>query len=667
MAAEREAERRLREEQPEEADRRARAARVAQAFAADDDSSSRSASRSRSRSLRRRSRSRSRGRQFETPSMAPTPAAPVSFTPGNVSPEPASASKQMKPGGRVRLTGLKAAAALNGSTGILEKFDSSSERWEVKLEAGDIKAIRPDNLIPLEDEEDVFVPPKSPEAEDNIAPKSPPPAPPSQLTGRAGGATTSAAAQRAAAEAKARAARRMGTIRFYNGRRKLGAIIPDGANATTPDLFIPAQGAPNGSQVPPQPGGLFHGTRVSFLPMAINKTDPFAPAGQKAKEEIVCMDVRPLAGQVGLSCGVDTNKGAKESNDDRLAAQDLHELGFMTGVFDGHRGSQCADFVSKHIGPAILSAYRAKAKREGSLVKLSSTKEASLISSAMAEAFEATDQAWQIAARKKGFKDGSTGLVALVSHGFEVAEAADAAGCAALWPKPKEPAKTERKAGTVATAPGGVAKLFLAWAGDCRCILMRGRQGLRVSEDHRPQRQDEKRRIEKAGGIVVQDAHKIWRVGPRPDNKLARELSKGKRDPAQMKMYLSTCRGFGDTDLKHPDPIVIATPEVKAIDLVPEDWAVVLACDGVFDVLSDQEVADIIWRGAAGEGKDAVRNAREVVAAALRKGSRDNITAIVMRLNWSPPPTMDAASAAVASAGLDLPPEPAKDDTDMFG
>ena len=90
-------------------------------------------------------------------------------------------------------------------------------------------------------------------------------------------------------------------------------------------------------------------------------------------------EVRPLAGQKGLTCGVDTNAGAKdgqtllmrmifiivsmhhagieldcnfqmcfsagldgclvqERNDDRIAAQDLHELGFLTGIFDGHRG-----------------------------------------------------------------------------------------------------------------------------------------------------------------------------------------------------------------------------------------------------------------------------------------------------------------------------------------
>ena len=28
----------------------------------------------------------------------------------------------------------------------------------------------------------------------------------------------------------------------------------------------------------------------------------------------------------------------QERNDDRIAAQDLHELGFLTGIFDGHGG-----------------------------------------------------------------------------------------------------------------------------------------------------------------------------------------------------------------------------------------------------------------------------------------------------------------------------------------
>ena len=32
----------------------------------------------------------------------------------------------------------------------------------------------------------------------------------------------------------------------------------------------------------------------------------------------------------------------QERNDDRIAAQDLHELGFLSGIFDGHRGQRLA-------------------------------------------------------------------------------------------------------------------------------------------------------------------------------------------------------------------------------------------------------------------------------------------------------------------------------------
>ncbi|CAJ1352133.1 unnamed protein product, partial [Effrenium voratum] len=166
-------------------------------------------------------------------------------------------------------------------------------------------------------------------------------------------------------------------------------------------------------------------------------------------------------------------------------------------------------------------------------------------------------------------------------------------------------------------------------------------------------------RIEKAGGLVVRDAHKVWRVGPRPDNKLAKELQKGKKDSQQMMWFLSTCRGFGDPSFKNPDPIVIVTPDVKIVDLVPEDWAYVIGSDGIFDVLSDQEVADIVWR-VVGQGKDAVRAAKEVVSTALRKGSRDNITAVVSRFGWASPPALDVAAATVmsslADAGVFAPP-----------
>merc|ERR1712129_29020 len=245
----------------------------------------------------------------------------------------------------------------------------------------------------------------------------------------------------------------------------------------------------------------------------------------------------------------------------------------------------------------------------------------------MGEAFEVTDKAWLQHAKKKDLVGGSTGLVALLSHGFEA-----------------PPAGPSPRPGTVRTAPGGVAKLFVAWCGDSRAVLCRGRRGVRLSEDHKPNSRAEQARIKAAGGHVMKDAWGTWRVG-KEEAIMLKELQKlqqRKHSEQKESWLLSTSRSFGDVELKIPDALVIAEPELRVVDLVPEDWAVVLACDGVFDTLSDQEVTDAVLQ----EHSDPVQAAKVVVQRALSKGSRDNLTAIVLRLGWSPPPHMIAASVA---------------------
>mmetsp|Transcript_100702 Transcript_100702/g.288606 ORF Transcript_100702/g.288606 Transcript_100702/m.288606 type:complete len:171 (+) Transcript_100702:1382-1894(+) len=44
-----------------------------------------------------------------------------------------------------------------------------------------------------------------------------------------------------------------------------------------------------------------------------------------------------------------------------------------------------------------------------------------------------------------------------------------------------------------------------------------------------------------------------------------------------------------DTDLSKP--LIIAEPEVQAVTLIPADDFLLLACDGLFDVLTNQEVS----------------------------------------------------------------------------
>ena len=54
-------------------------------------------------------------------------------------------------------------------------------------------------------------------------------------------------------------------------------------------------------------------------------------------------------------------------------------------------------------------------------------------------------------------------------------------------------------------------------------------------------------------------------------------------------LQLAVSRAFGDLELKDP-PIVVSTPEITVRPIESTDQFVVLACDGVWDVLSDQEV-----------------------------------------------------------------------------
>jgi len=57
-----------------------------------------------------------------------------------------AAAQQFCPGDQVQVAGLKAAEKLNGKCGILEAFDSRSQRWQVNLGDDGIKALKEANL-----------------------------------------------------------------------------------------------------------------------------------------------------------------------------------------------------------------------------------------------------------------------------------------------------------------------------------------------------------------------------------------------------------------------------------------------------------------------------------------------------------------------------------------
>lgn len=159
--------------------------------------------------------------------------------------------------------------------------------------------------------------------------------------------------------------------------------------------------------------------------------------------------------------------------------------------------------------------------------------------------------------------------------------------------------------------------IYVANVGDSRAVLCTsGGRAMEMSSDHKPSREDERLRIEKLGGKVIH--YGTWRV----------------------QGILAVSRAFGDRRLK---TYVSATPEMRSRQLQDGDDFLILASDGVWDVLSSQAAVDIVQqalsdarqetiaggKSAVGDVRDA---ARRLTNAAYAAHSMDNITSLVIDL-----------------------------------
>jgi len=55
-------------------------------------------------------------------------------------------------------------------------------------------------------------------------------------------------------------------------------------------------------------------------------------------------------------------------------------------------------------------------------------------------------------------------------------------------------------------------------------------------------------------------------------------------------------RAFGDLDLKQPHPFVIPDPDITCYELTPSDQFIVVATDGLWDVMTDQKVVEFVLK-----------------------------------------------------------------------
>ncbi|KAF3785168.1 phosphatase 2C 56 protein [Nymphaea thermarum] len=165
--------------------------------------------------------------------------------------------------------------------------------------------------------------------------------------------------------------------------------------------------------------------------------------------------------------------------------------------------------------------------------------------------------------------------------------------------------------------------IVVANCGDSRAVLCSGRKPMPLSLDHKPDREDEATRIEEAGGRIIH-----W-------------------DGVRVCGVLSMSRAIGDAYLK---PWIIPVPEVTVTKRSDDDECLILASDGLWDVITNDEACEIARRclrqcrrrnasARMGEGREvpAARVAAQYLTTlALHRGSRDNISVIVVDLKRSP-------------------------------
>ncbi|XP_006307690.2 probable protein phosphatase 2C 2 [Capsella rubella] len=150
--------------------------------------------------------------------------------------------------------------------------------------------------------------------------------------------------------------------------------------------------------------------------------------------------------------------------------------------------------------------------------------------------------------------------------------------------------------------------LVVANAGDCRAVLSVGGFAEAMTSDHRPSREDERNRVESSGGYV-DTFNSVWRI----------------------QGSLAVSRGIGDAHLKQ---WIISNPETKVLRIDPQHEFLILASDGLWDKVSNQEAVDIARPFCMGMDQKLkpLLACKKLVDLSVSRGSLDDISVMLIPL-----------------------------------
>ncbi|CAM9355359.1 unnamed protein product [Scytosiphon promiscuus] len=332
-----------------------------------------------------------------------------------------------------------------------------------------------------------------------------------------------------------------------------------------------------------------------------------------------------LVGRTGFSVnrfdyGISERVGARPTMEDRsIVIQDLGLPGLagtflwpqtFAAVYDGHGGGQASEYLAGRRSPKVpagccgRSSLRFDPTAGPSFPAMSPSfsllllPESFFVSEAISEAFAAADKEFIATSRLP--EAGSTATTCLVMG----------------------------------------SRLYMANVGDSRTVVCRGGKLWMASNDHKPSRADEQDRVQRAGGFV---AHR------RVMGELAVSRAFG---DSEFKGNLSRrARGTSGASREGPKEgeddaedtmleretayaqLITAEPEFLVSEVTPQDQFLVLACDGVFDVLTSEEVVSNVYEKMKIHA-DAQRCCEDLTEKAIvERRTRDNVSLVLLVFN----------------------------------
>jgi serine/threonine protein phosphatase PrpC len=177
--------------------------------------------------------------------------------------------------------------------------------------------------------------------------------------------------------------------------------------------------------------------------------------------------------------------------------------------------------------------------------------------------------------------------------------------------------------------------IYIANTGDSRAFMSTnsGRKIVNLSIDHKPELESEKVRIFRNGGYLYCTSTQIFKENEQKVMNGPIRVYPGR---------LTTSRSFGDIEAKYEkygglEGVLIVEPEVFSFPSDEADFAV-MGSDGLYEQLSNSEIASFIWQKLlalkeAGVGLDqnsANQITEDLIQFAMESQSMDNISAVIL-------------------------------------